>query len=128
MAAGWKADYESAINDKYHYVALSGRLPVEPGADWFDAVGDHLARTTGAVTAHAEVPLDRREYRCHQWTLHTGDNTARVVRVYVIEERVYYLHVEGRNVDPSDAELVEPFFRYFEFDTPVGKPKGKAKR
>jgi hypothetical protein len=129
MASGWKAVYESAINDEYHYLALSGRLPGpgQPDADWFEAVGAHLAKS-GKVHAHTDVPLDQREYRCHQWTLQTGDNTARVVRVYVIENRVYYLHVEGRNIDPSDAELVEPFFRYFEFDKPVGKPKGKAKR
>ena len=47
-----------------------------------------------------------------EWTFDVGDAT-RIVRVYVVGDRVYYLYVEGQNLTPTDEEHVQPFFGTF---------------
>jgi hypothetical protein len=130
MATGWEAKYKSEVTDNdYHYLALAGEFPKgqgKPDAAWIEAVGAHFAQN-GTVTPPEPVRGPRDEDVCYQWTLQMKDNT-RVVRVCVADGRVYYLSVEGRNIDAGDQELVRPFFNSFEIVKPNDKPKGKAKR
>jgi hypothetical protein len=125
MTGGKRATYQTDLDDEYLYLVTAGtpeKRLAEPDAAWFDAVGDHLAKG-GKVMDHRDVTL--LGHRGHQWLLKVGEGSVRVVRVAVIDGRVYYLSVEGRNVTPTDEDFVDPFFRSFEVLKPGDKPKGK---
>ena len=101
---------------RYTYQAAVGELPAaqKPDDAWFDRVGQKLANggPPGQVT-----PIryqGRADAPGRQWTFDPGNNTGpvRIVRVYAIKGRVYYLSAEGPNLTPED-EHADPFFRPF---------------
>lgn len=112
--AGKAATFVTRAGDEYRYLALAGTpdRPLPNAADWYDAVGAHLARS-GPVTDGGEVRLFIGGHPGHQWTVEAGGRT-RVVQVYAVAGRVYYLSVEGRNAAPTDEDFTQPFFRSFE--------------
>jgi hypothetical protein len=119
--AGLKSTFVTRTEDEYRYLAVGGR-PAKPprGAEeWYEAVGAHLAKT-GQVTDQRDEPVGGHPGR--QWTV-TAEGGVRVVRAAVVEGRVYYLSVEGRNVTPDDPDTAEPFFRKFEIIPPPAKLK-----
>jgi hypothetical protein len=119
--AGLQSTFVTHAEDKYHYLAMAGKpaRPPQSAEAWYDAVGAHLA-TTGQVTDQRDEPVGNHPGR--QWTV-TANEGVRVVRAAVVEGRVYYLSVEGRNVTPDDPDTAEPFFRKFEILPPPAKLK-----
>jgi hypothetical protein len=79
---------------------------------WFDrAVDDVVGRCPGGVLESAPQPvLYKGVYPGREFVVKLGDTgSVRVVRVYLIKTRVYYLAVEGPGLDPGE-DLVRDFF------------------
>jgi hypothetical protein len=112
---GKKATFLTDSDDKYQYLVMASipeKPAPNPNAAWYDAIGDHLAKS-GKIVEHRDVNLFRGGHPGHQWTLQVEEGI-RIVQVYVIDRRVYYLSVEGHNVTPTDEEIAVPFFKSFE--------------
>jgi hypothetical protein len=103
-----------------HYSVAYGKVEKQfkPDDAWFARVRDHLKQNAPAGAKVEE--LDKLEDANlgqpgigRQWTLRFGGQTVRIVRVYAIGDRVYYLSAEGQNLSPNDDDLVKPFFQSF---------------
>ncbi|WP_439622573.1 hypothetical protein [Gemmata sp.] len=119
-----QAVYAPGLQDKYTFTYGSTPKPapkqkpqVPPvGSDpWFDAVTAELFKQVGQ-RPHEPRRLEYggqtagREVELH---LQDGKNV-RLVRVYAIEGRVYYLAVQHASMDPGDDDLAQEFFESFE--------------
>ena len=60
---------------------------------------------------------DGPEPNGRQWII-KGERTVRIVRVFLVKGRVYYLSAEGPELAPDDKDYAEPFFRSFEIRPP----------
>lgn len=115
MSGGWSANYASDVQDQYTYLATSGRPDkdlAKADDEWFDAVGKHFADAGGAKIVESRACL-YHDHPGREWRLQLNEDKYRVVQVYVINGRVYYLSVEGPNV-ASEDDAVHPFFQSFD--------------
>lgn len=84
-----------------------------PDDAWFDRVGEKLGRDAGAPPLTDPQSLEHLNGVGRQWQFPTDDGV-RIVRVYVIAGRVYYLCAEGpKNLTPDDQTNAQPFFGKF---------------
>ncbi|HEY1186418.1 MAG TPA: hypothetical protein VGE74_02125, partial [Gemmata sp.] len=105
----------------YFIVANSPRAPLVNADDrWFEEAAKGLKGATKAKDLkETVVPGENRPHR--QWELTFPDSTAvRIVRVFVIKGRVYYLAVEGPELTP-DNENLGTFFQSFNPDAKNAK-------
>lgn len=85
-----------------------------PGSDeWFDsAVEDHVTRAKGKLEGDVKTVTHNGKFPGREFTVQLKDSVVRVVRLFVINGRVYYLSVEALQLDPED-DLVTQFFDSF---------------
>lgn len=118
-AAGLRATHriEGTMNTKtytYFVVANRAKAPrVNADDKWFAEAAKNLKDAAKAKELkETAVPGENRAHR--QWELTFPDSTAvRVVRVYVVEGRVFYLAGEGPELTPDDENLTK-FFKSFD--------------
>jgi hypothetical protein len=121
MSGGWQANYESDVEDKYYYLATSGspdKALAKLDDAWFDAIGKHLADASkGQIVGNPRAVSYHEprgsEHPGREWRLQLPNEKYRLVQVYVIKGRVYYLSVEGPRLDGED-ELAHRFFQSFD--------------
>lgn len=116
-ADGVRAEYRTQADGSertYSYFAAVSKArarPVEPDDDWFDGVGRRLKEKGQLVK---QERLRHEGGAGCEWELKVpGDNTVRIVRVFVIQGRVYCLCAEGPELAPTDEDLAKPFFDSF---------------
>ncbi len=110
---GARYEYRFAVSDE-------NAVGPRPDDEWFDRVGEKLRAAVGAPPlgqpdrlAHQERP----DAPGRQWKFELGDSgIVRVVQVYAIGGRVYYLSAEGPKLRPDD-EYAQPFFGTFLVET-----------
>jgi hypothetical protein len=119
MAEGRRAQFVIDPQDgpRYDYcvgVSAAGAVAKKPDEAWFDRVGDKVKAGGGTLIAEQSLAhQERPEAPGRQWTFDLGgDRGVRIVRVYAIKDRVYYLSAEGPNLMPQD-EFGKPFFESF---------------
>jgi hypothetical protein len=114
------ASYKSETDAEYRYSVAWGKTNDErfkPDDAWFDRVRDQLAQNApGAAIKELAPPGEpgQEQSARRQWALTFADGTVRVVRVYAVRSRVYYLSAEGPRLEPDDEDLVTPFFTSFQ--------------
>jgi hypothetical protein len=126
--ASLKLSYHTATSDqrltgRYQFVCGSLRLGNqdggngnEPGtAAWFAGiVREVVDRSGGRRLGDPEELSHNANQLGRQFLIHFPDQQAfRLVRIYVIHQTVYYLSVEGSNVDSEDAIVIH-FFDSFQ--------------
>jgi hypothetical protein len=89
----------------------------DPDEAWFTRVRDALKQKDDPKVEKVEneqTLIHREDPKApgRQWTLTFADGTVRIVQVFVIDKRVYYLSVEGPQLSP-DNELAQRFFESF---------------
>ncbi|QJW97853.1 hypothetical protein [Frigoriglobus tundricola] len=99
-----------------YYVAVSRANPdpIKPDNAWFARVGAKLKNAGGkllgddggAEVKHQDVPG-------RQWEFELDGGQTRIVRVFVIKGRVYYLSAEGPRLTPDHEDYGAPFFEKF---------------
>ena len=119
-----QAVFAPGLQDKYTFTyGSSAKLapnqrPQGPpvGSDpWFDAVTAELFKQVGQRPHEPRRLEYGGQLAGREVELYFQDGkTVRVVRVYAIEGRVYYLAVQHANMDPRDDELAQEFFESFE--------------
>lgn len=81
---------------------------------WFARVGEKLQEVNrGRLVGGAPRTVEYVNGTCHEWAFEISSDATRVVRVYVIGDRVYYLHAEGPRLTSEDDEYGKPFFGKF---------------
>jgi hypothetical protein len=97
---------------RYEYQIAVGR-PTDAAKrdEWFERVGAQLKGAGGKLI---EGP-DPKELKGdpgagRQWTFKLDDNNYRIVRVFLLKDRVYYLSAEGPNLTATDPEHGQQFF------------------
>lgn len=88
---------------------------------WFARVGEELKSKGGKVVGEAKPVRGGAspEPNGRQWIFEC-ERTVRIVRVFLIKNRVYYLSAEGPGLEP-DNEYAKPFFDSFEILPPKKK-------
>ncbi len=115
MAGGRRAVLETVSGDTFTFFATATPIdkpPPDLGNDWFKSLGQHLAKGRRLVEERA-VTETETDFVGHEWRIELGPNSHRIVRVYTAKNRVFYLSVEGPNLD-TDNELAVRFFRSLE--------------
>ena len=124
MAEGRGAQLAPDFQDgpRYEYwVAVSKAEPDaagrKPDDAWFDRVGEKSESAGGGKLirrARGDRPPGQSRNAGRQWTFKRDDSgTVRVVRVYVIKNRVYYLSAEGPELTATHEDYGKPFFETF---------------
>ncbi|MCS7022989.1 MAG: hypothetical protein NZU63_14310 [Gemmataceae bacterium] len=110
---GWHMYVMGAGEPKQH--------PELPGSDgWFDAAQKTILSDGGQLRQHFVVPNGFLKGR--QWEIELPENgKMRVIRIYVGRGKVYYLSVEGDQINAHHQD-VERFFR--SFFIPQANPEG----
>jgi hypothetical protein len=96
-----------------------GRNP-DPGSDpWFEATGQNI------IAASRGTPIDLHQlsqrvpnssgYDCREFVIDLGGNRTRIVRLFFIRNKVYYLSVEG-NALTAENDFAREFFNSFTVD------------
>ena len=103
---------------EYRYFVAWGKgadKQFKPDDEWFARVRDHLKANDPGVSVTEPDALNSPGPPGvgRQWTFTLTDGTVRVVRVYVVNGRVYYLSAEGLKLQPDDDDHVTPFFQSF---------------
>ena len=82
---------------------------------WFNRIGEKLKGENGEPTSQHELHhRDKPDAPGRQWTFtREGEKAVRIVQVFVIKGRVYYLSAEGPHLTPTDENFAEPFFGKF---------------
>jgi hypothetical protein len=109
---GLQATHDSDLRGgTYKYCALSGVLgaPVAKPDEWFDKIGDELKRKGRLLQKHT---VTHRGHPGYEWEFEISEDMIRIVQVFVINARVYYLSAEGPRLARDDA-LADTFFRSF---------------
>jgi hypothetical protein len=110
--------FQDGTGPKYDYwFAVSKADPtVKPDNAWFAGVGEKLQGAGVKLERGPEAITHRESPNApgRQWTfkLDNSGNT-RIVQVYVIKSRVYYLSAEGPDLTPAHEEYGKPFFGDF---------------
>jgi hypothetical protein len=113
----YKATYRPPFLGDYHYVVGSSpklvgdKAPAATG-DWYKtAVAEIIAQSGGTPHREAEEVTQQEHFAGREFEIGFADGRVRVIRLFVIKERVYYLSVEGHG--PLDDDLIQPFFDSF---------------
>jgi hypothetical protein len=119
FAEGRRAQFVVDAQDgpRYEYYFAVGKLrpeAVKVDALWFDRVRDKLQKEGSTLVGEPEVLGHQGEKDVgRQWTFRLADNSVRIVQVFAIKERIYYLAAEGPSLTADDKEYAEPFFSTF---------------
>lgn len=117
---------QPAIQGPYTFVYGSSQLPKgneKPNAElgteaWFEKAVTDIAKQAGVAPQRVPQTLrynDNDDSPGREVVLKLQDGRVkRVVRIYVIKGRVYYLSVERLDLDPEDDDLMREFFESFE--------------
>jgi hypothetical protein len=118
--AGWKArlvpdPQEQVAYDYWFAVSALDQLANKPDDVWFDRVRDQLKKEYGEPTSQTDLRHQNMpEAPGRQWTFERdGGKTARVVQVFVIKGRAFFLSAEGPKLTPTHEEYGAPFFGNF---------------
>lgn len=85
----------------------------QPDDRWFDDAKQAILRATGGRVLDQLSIEHRGNYPGRQWEIQLADGlTHRVVRVFRVEGRIYYLAAEGPNLTPDD-DFAQTFFQSF---------------
>ncbi|MBN9119666.1 MAG: hypothetical protein J0I06_11010 [Planctomycetes bacterium] len=119
IAESRRARCATDFQDGYDYVfAVSKADPVanRPDDAWFDRVGEKLKSAGGKPVGEPKSlkHQERPDAPGRQWTFELGDGgSVRIVRVFAIKGRVYYLSAEGPGLRDDDEDYGRPFFGEF---------------
>jgi hypothetical protein len=117
MSEGRRAQYLADPQDgpQYEYLIALGKPNAAAGKRdddaWFNRVGEKL-KEGGGTLVEGPKPIPHEEGTGRQWTFKFADNKYRIVQVFAIKDRVYFLSAEGPNLTTSD-EYGAPFFGKF---------------
>lgn len=131
---GWGVSREAHTNNgpkTYRYLFAVNQPRPAPAVNfddaWFANVGRQLSDSTKGQIVHGEKVSSPDNHPGHEWQLKLPDDeTVLIVRVFVIQGRVYYLSAQGPGLTPEDPELSKPFFDSFARDP--ARVQKKAKR
>ncbi|MDY3559524.1 hypothetical protein R5W23_000517 [Gemmata sp. JC673] len=116
---------------RYRFAVSNAPQPqaLAPDGAWFASFGRHLADSTKGRIVRDEAKSTRDNLPGREWELRLPDSeTVRIVRVYVVQGRVYYLSVEGPDLAPGE-KLSEFFLDSFErAPGPNPGPQKKGRR
>jgi hypothetical protein len=114
--ARFVTDFQEGPRYEYRFaVSKPDPVAIRPDDAWFARVGDKL-KETGKLVGEPER-ITHQDAPGRQWTFELGEPGAvRIVRVYVIKSRVYYLSAEGPKLKDDFEEYGEPFFGNFFVD------------
>ena len=86
---------------------------------WFEAVEQALERRTRGTVTDSQTLTILQRHPGRQWRIEIPErDSVRVVRVYRVDGKIYFLSVEGPEVDPEDEDdLAYTFFNSFEIMT-----------
>ncbi len=125
LVGGWTATAETEGGAYSYFVAGSkaDAPPVSPGDAWFDKLTEQLKDAGGQLETKTAIEYEQKgeKYPGRQWTFQLPGEAVRIVRVYVVRGRVYYLSAKGPNLAPDDKNFGQPFFRYFDVLPPPRK-------
>mgnify|MGYP003336772018 CR=1 FL=1 len=93
-------------------IGFSTRPQKLDGNDWFQSMTEALKKGARATVVDQRPEPYNANHPGFEWTLSLPNGATRIVRVYRVKTRVYYLAVEGVNITPED-DHIEPFFRSF---------------
>jgi len=104
---------------EYYFVAGSSKslgeeVPKGPAETdkWYNrAVDQIVAQSGGTHRGRIQYPTQQDSFIGRELEIEFADGRVRVVRIFLIKDRVYYLSVEGPG--PPDEDLIEPFFESF---------------
>src|SRR5205814_1766007 len=109
---GWNLVAFELTTDPVHYVAGSA-IAANPGLDdaaWFEEVRKAVLRESRGQPDGEPVERGDKVHPGRQWEVELPDNPRRrVVRVYRIDGRMYYLAADGPNLSADDDD-VKRFF------------------
>lgn len=112
----YKATYRTPFIGHFDFIAASG-MPQrlvngpEPGTDaWYDLACGQIIDRGGQMTAKNIVT--HQDYSGRELVIELVGGNVRIVRIFVIKGRVYYLCVEGPRLTDDD-EMVTEFFDSF---------------
>jgi len=115
----WGGQHRDALGQVYTVVAAAGKPdgnpgnPV-PGSDaWFDQAARDIANRAGGQLRASEPVTQQDAFPGRELEIQLGDSgITRVVRLFVVRGRVYYLSVEGPGLHPDD-DLAQELFGSF---------------
>jgi hypothetical protein len=116
-----RADCERPIIGQLVFIVGSGELPENANGDdpkpatdaWFDQLAKEIvAQSGGLLRGLLERPKYGDSFPGRQLQIQLPENTVRIVRVFVIKGRLYYLAVEGFALSANDHHA-RPFFESF---------------
>lgn len=113
----YKSTYRAPFIGPYDFIAGSGRPQMNPngpapGTDvWYDRVCDQIVDRGGQLEGKPD-PVTHQDFPGRQLVIDLGAGHVRVVRVFFIKGRAYYLCVEGPGLT-AENELVAEFFDSF---------------
>ena len=110
--------------DDTSWSAVRSELPANNGDDnaekpgtaaWFKEIERDIVNRSGGklIKEPDTVKYDDRPLGRELWIALADNETNRVVRIYVIRGKIYYLSVQAMNLVPHD-DLAQVFFRSFE--------------
>lgn len=102
--------------EKIEFVVGSGKPQAGANAlaaadDWYDQAVDEIVAQAGGRRPGRTEKVTQQDHTGREFEIDLGGGRVRVVRLFIINGRVYYLAVEGEG-PPNDA-LVVPFFSSF---------------
>ena len=123
MVEAWQASCQTGdFNRNFIIYNIASSKPMPPPfkADdaWFAKIGAHLKKVAIAGQMFNETRiLSPQGHSGRQWEFNVARrNTGvlvRIVQVFVIDGRVYYLSAEGPNLSPANEEFAKQFFGSF---------------
>lgn len=124
--AGWNLSCHECVGHPFprpdvRYVFGSGPDSHADVEKWFEAVDRALKSSAGPQSEIPDLPAEVVSFENlpgRQWVINLPRDRTRVVRVFRTQARVYYLSVEGDDIDPDSHASVGRFFDSFRVDPP----------
>jgi hypothetical protein len=119
MGAGREAHFVGDPQDgpRYTYRIALGKPTLAAGKldeVWFDRVREKLKAGGGALVQEEAIRCPNLpDSPGRQWTFKLDDKDVRIVQVFAVKDRVYYLSAEGPLLTVADPDHGEPFFGKF---------------
>jgi hypothetical protein len=113
LLTSYKATHRAPFIGQFDFIAASGgpqRMPndPEPGTEaWYDLACGYIADRGGQLVAKNAV--SHQDFPGRELVIELAGGNVRIVRIYVIKGRVYYLCVEGPGLTDDDDRVVEFF-------------------
>lgn len=101
---------------EYRFAVGEPTVPLKLADDaWFARVGEQLQLNArgGRLVGDGPRTVNPINGFGREWTFEISRDATRIVRVYVVGDRVYYLHAEGPSLTAEEAEFGRQFFDKF---------------